>query len=171
MENRIKSIEIALENETKERDFYLRHAQRTQNPVGKQMFESIAQDEQEHYNRLKQLHEELSKQGKWPEETRLVINHMNIKEVLATVPNLADKSAATDADDIEAVKTAIEFESKAYNFYSKLKDRAETEAERNFFDRLALVEREHMVSLKNTLLFFEDPATWYEEHEKPHFEA
>ena len=45
MENKekLEALELALTNEEKERDFYLAHARRTKDALGRQMFESIAQ--------------------------------------------------------------------------------------------------------------------------------
>jgi rubrerythrin len=42
---RLDALETALGNEMKEREFYLRNADRTQNPLGKAMFRRIAEDE------------------------------------------------------------------------------------------------------------------------------
>ena len=64
---RLNALEVALNNETKERKFYLKHAERTSHPLGKLMFQQIADDELEHYERLKQLHEKWEKGGQWPE--------------------------------------------------------------------------------------------------------
>jgi hypothetical protein len=54
---RLNALEIALNNEMRERAFYLRHAARTKNPVGKAMFKQIGDEELEHYERLKELQE------------------------------------------------------------------------------------------------------------------
>ncbi|MEJ2066523.1 MAG: ferritin family protein, partial [Deltaproteobacteria bacterium] len=54
---RLNALEVALNNETKEREFYQKHAKRTTHPLGKLMFQQIADEELEHYERLKQLHE------------------------------------------------------------------------------------------------------------------
>ena len=54
-EERLSAIEIALKNEKTEREFYLKNAERTKNPLGKAMFKQIADDELEHYERLKDL--------------------------------------------------------------------------------------------------------------------
>ena len=111
MEKTIKSIEIALENELKEREFYLKHRNRTQTLLGRMMFAKIAREEDEHYQRLKYLHEELSKNGKWPENISAV-KGTAIKGVLKDIINSAEESASPDTDDREAVNIAITFESK-----------------------------------------------------------
>ena len=155
MEKTIKSIEIALENELKEREFYLKHRKRTQTLVGRMMFAQIAREEDEHYRRLKNLHEELSKQGKWPENISAV-KGTNIKTMLRDVIKDADKSDSPDTDDREAVNIAITFETEAYKFYSKLRDNSDTESEKDFFNRLADIENEHITTLKKTRDYFQN---------------
>ncbi len=54
---RIKALEVALNNESRERDFYLKHSARTTNPLGRLMFGTLANDESEHYQRILTLHE------------------------------------------------------------------------------------------------------------------
>ena len=66
-EKRIKALEVALNNEARERDFYLKHKERTNNPIGKLMFGTIANDESEHYQRILKLHVKLKEEGKWPD--------------------------------------------------------------------------------------------------------
>ncbi len=167
----VKSIEIALENELRERDFYLEHSRRTQNPLGKEMFASIAEDENEHYTRLKDLHEQMLRLGTWPETIPATVADTSIRDIIKNIPKLADTSARSDTDDIQAVKTAIDLETKGYEFYSRLADNAGTPAAAEFFRHLARIEREHCTSLKESLLFFENPQAWFEQNEKPHFEG
>ena len=121
------------------------------------MFAKIAREEDEHYQRLKNLHEELSKQGKCPENISAV-KVSNIKAVLKDVINNAEESASPDTDDREAVNIAITFETEAYKFYSKLRDSADSESEKDFFNRLAEIENEHLTTLKKTRGYFDNTA-------------
>ena len=155
MEKTIKSIEIALENELREREFYLKHRKRAQTLVGRMMFAQIAREEDEHYHRLKDLYDELSKEGKWPENISSV-KGTHIKETLKNVIEDSEKSASPDTDDREALKIAIAFETEAYNFYSKLRDTSDTEAEKDFFACLSYIEHEHLTTLKETLNYLEN---------------
>lgn len=166
MESKMKAIEIALENELRERDFYLKQADKTSNSIGKKMFTAIADDENEHYNKLKSIHKELEKNGKWPTNVSVVIKDTDVRKILKELPNLADKTTSTSSDDKAAIKIAIDFEKKAHLFYIELKNKADNSKEKSFFEHLAEIEWEHVQSLEDTLLFFEDPATWYEQKEK-----
>ena len=65
--NRLSALEVALNNEMREHEFYVKNAKRTRNALGKAMFQKIGEDELEHYQRLKELHQKWEKQQKWPE--------------------------------------------------------------------------------------------------------
>lgn len=165
-EEKIKSIEIALNNESRERDFYLMQSKRTTNNMGKLMFATIAQDEDEHYKRLVELHEKLSQDGKWPESIPLNVKGSNLKNVLKDFLTKAEMDKPGDIDDQEAIKIAIEFEEKGYKFYADLKTAVESDEEKKFFSILSEMEKEHLLSLKDSLLYFEDPVGWFASHEK-----
>jgi len=66
MDNRINALAFALENEEKEREFYLANAKKTKNMAGKNMFKQIADEEKEHYEVLKKLHDKWEQQKQWP---------------------------------------------------------------------------------------------------------
>jgi rubrerythrin len=163
---RLDALEIALTNEMKEREFYLKNAQRTKNPVGKIMFQQIGDEELEHYERLKRLHTEWEKSGKWPESLPLAVNNTVIKDVLAGVLSKVDADAESDANDLEAVRTATDFEEKGSVFYASLRDQVTDRREKAFFDLLSRIEREHYLSLKEAEEYLVDPASWFRKTER-----
>jgi rubrerythrin len=164
---RLDALQIALTNEMREREFYLKHAQRTKNPVGKRMFQQIGDEELEHYERLKQLHTEWAKAGKWPESLPLVVSNTVIKDVLLGVLKSVDAGAEKDADDLEAVRTAIDFEEKGAKYYEDLRDQVTEPKEKAFFDLLSKIEREHYLSLKEAEEYLVDPVSWFRKTEHP----
>jgi rubrerythrin len=163
---RLDALEIALTNEMKEREFYLKNAQRTKNPVGRAMFQQIGDEELEHYERLKRLHAEWEKSGKWPESLQLAVKDTVIKDVLTGVLSKVDTSAESDANDLEAVRTAIDFEEKGTVFYASLRDQVNDRREKAFFDLLSRIEREHYLSLKEAEEYLVDPASWFRKTER-----
>lgn len=160
-QDRMEALELALTNEQKERDFYLAHAKRTRDALGRQMFESIAADEDEHYRRLADLHRKLEERSKWPEGFSLDIP-TRVTEALNRLVKEATDAPASDDDDVAAVTTAIEFEKKGTAFYAGLAERAKDKAEKRFFTLLSSMEREHLLSLEDTLEYFTDPQGWME---------
>lgn len=162
---RLNALEIALTNEMKEREFYLKNAARTKNPLGQAMFRQIGDEELEHYERLKQLHEKWKQQEKWPETVPLKVKDTNIKEVLSGLRRKVEDAPKGDADDLEAVRKALNFEAKGVKFYADLRDSVTDSKEKQFFDLLSKIEREHYLSLKDTEEYFIDPQSWYQKME------
>lgn len=162
---RLNAIEVALNNEMREREFYLENARRTKNPLGKAMFQQIGDEELEHYERLKQLHQKWAKQEKWPETVPLKVNHTLVKEVLAGLIKKVKALPEGDTDDLAAVRKAIDFEDKGRKYYSDLRDGVTNPKEQQFFDLLSKIENEHYLSLKDTEEYLTDPASWYRKAE------
>jgi rubrerythrin len=162
---RLNALEVALNNEMREREFYLKNAKRTKNPLGKKMFRQIGDDELEHYERLKQLHEKWNKQEKWPETVPLKVKDTIVKDILLEFVQKVDETTKGDSDDLEAVRTALDFEAKGAKFYAELRDSVSNPKEKQFFDLLSKMENEHYLSLKDTEEFFIDPASWYRKAE------
>jgi len=166
MEKRMNALEVALNNEMKEHQFYRKNAERTSNPVGKAMFEQIAKEELEHHERLQQLHDAWDKQNKWPETVPLKVNNTAIRSAFKGALKKAPKAGKGDADDLKAIRTAIDFEAKGAAHYAQLRDASTNPQEKAFFDLLANIEHEHFVSLKDTEEFLTEPAMWYQKFDK-----
>jgi rubrerythrin len=162
---RLNALEVALNNEMRERQFYLKHAGRTKNALGKKMFQQIGDDELEHYQRLKELHQKWGKQQKWPETLPLRVNNTIVKDILLDFLKKVDEKSPSDSDDLEAVRTAIDFEQKGAKFYADLRDSVTNSREKEFFGLMAKIENEHYLSLKDTEEYLTDPASWYRKME------
>jgi rubrerythrin len=170
-QERIKALEIALNNEARERDFYLKHSKRTTHNLGKMMFATIASDEDEHYKRILGLHKRLIREGKWPETVPIEVKGTEVKKVIQKVVDAVNATAQADRNDVEAVKIAIDFETQGEKFYGDLAKSVENPMEKNFYEFLASIEREHRLSLQDTLEYFEDPAGWFRIKEKLHVDG
>jgi rubrerythrin len=169
--DRLNALEVALHNEMKERAFYLKHAQRTKNPIGKAMFQQIGDEELEHYERLKQLQQRWEKNEKWPETVPLKVEETLVRDVLKDLIKQVDQIPEEDADDLGAVRTAIDFEAKGVKYYSELRDAVSDPREKAFFDLLSRFENEHYLSLKDTEEYFIDAASWYRKLEHHTFDG
>ena len=82
-----------------------------------------------------------------------------------------DTSAQADTDDMEAVQIAIDFETRGEQFYRDLRDSVDNPVEKEFYGVLASMEREHRLSLEDTLEYFKDPEGWFRMKEKRHLDG
>jgi len=164
--DRISSIELAMKNEKTEMNFYLNEAGRSKNPLAKAMFALLAKDEEEHMTRVAGLHKSLMVDGEWPEDVPIEVAGTDIRETLDSLVSKKGSSEDHDDDDIKALEKAIEFEGRGEKFYMDLSQAAPNRAEKDFFSFLSGIEREHRLSLADSLNYLKNPETWMEEHEK-----
>jgi len=162
---RLNALEVALNNERREREFYLKNAMRTKNPLGKAMFQQIGDEELEHYERLKQLHQQWGKKERWPETVPFKVKETIVKDILVDFLKKVEETSKGDSDDLEAVRTALDFEAKGAKYYADLRDQVSDPKEKQFFDLLSKIENEHYLSLKDTEEYLIDPASWYRKAE------
>jgi rubrerythrin len=166
MKDRLDALDIALTNELREHEFYKMNAERTDNPLGKAMFETIAKDELEHYERLKELYGVWEKNNTWPETIPLKVNKTNVQNVLKDVLQKVATAPKVDMDDLAAVRTAIAFECDGVMYYELLKESSSEPNEKAFFNLMANIEHEHFVSLKDTEELMLDPGAWFRLRER-----
>jgi rubrerythrin len=164
-EQRLNALEVALNNEMRERQFYLQHSLRTKNPLGKSLFQQLGDEELEHYQRLQELHAKWEKQEKWPETIPLQVKQTIVKDVLKDMLKKAEEMPETDDDDLKAVRIACDFEAQGAKFYASLRDSLTDPKEKKFFDLLAAIEHEHYLSLKDTEEYLTDPVSWFRTRE------
>ena len=162
----MSSIEFAHKNEKTEIDYYLKQAERSNNEVVKRLFETLASDEAEHMKVIGSLHEKLVANGSWPQDVPIRVGKTSIGYILDQLPRNKHFKVEQDVDDMTALKAAVEFEENGIKFYKELAGKCENPQEKKFFEFLADMEREHFLSIQDSILFLEDPATWYATKER-----
>lgn len=156
----MNAIEIAIKMETDAINFYTESAKKTQNPVGKKMFLTIAEDEIRHLELLSQLFEGLEITIKDVSPIK------NIKTIFETMKNEMMQRVEAITDELEAFKIAMQMEKEGIEFYKKAVLGAKTEKEKSLFEKLVKEEQQHYDIFANTYFFLANTGNWFmwEEH-------
>ena len=160
--DRMASIELAINNEKEEMAFYNGEAERSKNPVAKALFKTLAAEEEEHMSRISALHKKLVGEGAWPEDVPIEVSGSNVKSALSDFRRDLASTQEHDNDDIAALQKSIESEKGAAELYSNIAKASENPQEVTFFKFLSEIEREHMLSLQDSLVYLQDPQSWLE---------
>jgi rubrerythrin len=156
----MNAVEIAIRMETDAIKFYKEAAEKTKNPVGKEMFLSITKDEKRHLDMLSRILKGLDL------KVQDVSPMKNIKTVFETMKDKMMERAEATTDELEAFKIAMQMEKAGMEFYQKAVSDAKTEKEKALFQRLVKEEQEHYDIFANTHFFLSDSGSWFmwEEH-------
>jgi rubrerythrin len=126
------------------------------------MFEQIADDELEHYKRLKELQDKQRVDEGLPDTVPLKVRDTNLKSILKDVIDSIDKVPQIDDDELKAIRKAMAFEAQGAAYYAKLRDAVTDPKEKAFFGLLANMEHEHYLVLKETEAYLSNPDLWFQ---------
>jgi len=151
----MNAIELAIKQETDGIAFYMKAAEKTSHPVGKKMFLSIIDDEKRHLEALSRIFKELdiTYESVSPMARVKTVFEENRDRMMARLP--------ATADDLEALKVALELERASVDFYKRLAAEAANPKEKTLFERLIPEEEEHFRIFNNTYSFLTDSGNWY----------
>jgi len=151
----MNAIEMALKMEQEQADFYTQCAEKTNNPVGRKMFLSIAEDER--YHIACAINVQKGKTFTPSEATPLE----DMKKIFDQHKQDMLKQVSSTADELEAFRVAMKMEEESITFYKKASSQAATAEEKNFFDCLIKDEEEHFSIFQNTYSFLSDTGNWF----------
>jgi len=155
-----KAIETAIKMETDAMKFYREAIARTSHPLGRKLFEGFVVDEVRHLKMLQDIMNDMDI------EVKVVHPKQDIKTVFSELKDEMMERITANTDEVEAVKVALDFEKKGYDFYEKAAQAATGKKEKKLFEVLAIEEKRHYEVLENTYNFLKDTGNWFmwEEH-------
>lgn len=156
----MNTAEFARSMETDAIEFYTKAAEKTSHPVGKRIFLSIADDEKRHLA----LVNALIKGMDIPDDAHDPMN--KIKNVFSEHKDEMQERIKATTDDKEALKIAMEMESKGRDYYKNAASEAQDAKAKDLFQRLMNEEDKHYTVFSNTFTFLNDTGNWFmwEEH-------
>jgi len=160
-EDRLKALEIAMKLEEDGKNFYMDASEKATNAFAKDMFKSLAEDEDVHLEKVKEIYEKLKEEREWP---KVVTSIGDVVKTKAVFPTDVKDLTMTEEDISESVRVleiGIEMEEKSIKFYNELAEKATDPFEARFYLALVHEERGHYLSLWDYREYLEDPAGWF----------
>jgi rubrerythrin len=142
-----KVLEEAIRFETDGREFFLKAAEKAKTYFAKVIFQTIAEEELDHIRRVKQIYESdaVSKKQKG---SPVVSEKRNLQNIFQEAKEQMGQSITMNADEMEAVRLAIQLEFKGHEFYTRLAQEALGDFEKTFYQHLAQEELVHFSTLR-----------------------
>lgn len=163
----------AVRNELDGKAMYQQAAQRTQDKLGREMFSSFADEEEQHIHIIQAQYAKVNESGEWldveaarkqPRDPSLVLFPQQQQEVKDLVPE--------GTSDLEALKLARDFEQRAVRMYEEAAADSSNPTSQAFYRQLAEWEGTHYRILDNSYDYLATKGEWYfQEVEMPMYEG
>ena len=158
-------IKQAMELEDDGRQYYLQATARAQNPLAKNTFQWLAEQEQQHKQYFVAYYQVMEEQHDWPPMSQIEISAHDARQEAASIFQQAlaqiEEGVPEDTELSELYNGAMEFERKSIDLYRTEAERATEHNAREFYEFLTEEERGHLNLLATTLEYLDHPDSWY----------
>lgn len=137
-----RALEEAIRFETDGREFFLKAAEKAKSYFAKLIFETIAEEELGHIKRVKDIYDR-SKASDTQISSSPVPKKSHLENIFQKAKESIEPNLIANADELEAIRLAIQLEIKGHEFYKRLAEDASNEYEKVFYHQLAEEESNH----------------------------
>ena len=150
--NLLDAIQMAMETEQKAATFYADAAQEAANPLGRELFDQLAEFERYHYRKLADLEKSMRDEGAFIEYQG--------RELTLSVPSEVDSKESNKMSVMEIITLAIHAERDAEKRYTTLAEQTADPDGRAMFKRLAEEEHTHYRILSDEYYNLNNHGVW-----------
>jgi len=163
-ENTLEGFKTAIQMEIDGKEYYLKASQRSSNQTGKNLLISLAGEEDLHRRKFEEIFSSISASKDWPAVDFQPDGGKSLRTILA---GATGGSIIKDDTELEAIQQAINMEIKTRDFYRERSKKAAYDAEKEFYEKVAMEEGEHHLVLVDYYEYLKDPAGWFVKTEHP----
>jgi rubrerythrin len=170
--NQKEALAAAIDMEKHGQTFYKTTANKTKNPMTRDVFEFLSNEELKHIETIKKFYEaELA--GEDINFSTLISDpkNENARKAIHKLFSGLDKKVVTEEGDMAAYKFARDFEKNGENFYRQAITKSKDPEVVKLFSFLVEEEKRHFQMIDDSIAFLENPEEWFHRQEKWHVEG
>ena len=161
IEDNVKdAIKTAIQMEKEGYAFYKKASSQTSSDMGKEIFESLANDEQLHLEVFQKLFEDKIEKSEWDD---LVNSSKKYTEIDVFPKDLKQiEGANPDANELDAIHIAMDSEKNAIDYYGKIKEKINEEDIKKIINEIIEQEKNHYSILQEEFDHLSKTGYWFE---------
>ena len=163
----LKALQIAIQMEIDGKEYYHKVSQGSSNQLGRELFRSLAAEEDIHRQKFEQIYDAIRNREAWPETDFQPERGKRLMTIFAKAVGEMGANVKAPATELDGIETAMDMENKTYDFYKSQGKNATHDAERDFYETVAAEERGHYLVLRDYREYLIDPTGWFVEKERP----
>lgn len=156
-EKTLAAVRRAMQMEIDGKEFYLRAARASGNPLGSKLFNTLAKEEDSHRLKFKAIFEAIQAKKNWPAVDLEPVAEKELKTVFAAAPAQLELKSS----ELEDVQTAMQMENKTMDYYKSQAATAAFAEEKRYYETLAKEESVHHKVLFDYGEYLKNPADYF----------
>jgi rubrerythrin len=163
----LEALQIAVQMERDGREYYQKASRSSDNQLGRELFQSLAAEEDVHRQKFEEIYNAIRNKKAWPETDFQPDGGKRLRTIFVRAVEEMGSSVKAPSTELDAIQTAMDMENKSYDFYKSRSQVATYDIEKDFYETLAAEEREHHLILLDYFEYLKDPAGWFVKKEHP----
>ena len=161
----LEAIKFAIQMEIDGKKYYQQASHRSDNKVGKEFFQWLANEEDRHRRIFGGIYNTIRKQKIWPEVGIQPRKGAILDTVFSKEIKLAASTVKAADTELDSIAKAMEMENKTREFYVSQGQRAGYDAEKKLYSALAAEEEGHYLALVDYREYLIDPTGYFRKAE------
>ncbi len=163
----LEALQIVVQMEIDGKEYYRKVSQSSGNRLGRELFQSLAAEEDIHRQKFEEIYNAIRNKKAWPVTDFQPDRGKGLRTIFARAVKETGSNVKAPATELDAIQTAMDMENKSYDLYKSRSQAAAYDTERDFYQTLAAEEREHHLILLDYYEYLKDPAAWFVAKEHP----
>ncbi len=163
----LEGLQLAIQTEIDGKEYYQKVRLSSDNQLGRQLFQTLAAEEDIHRQKFEEIYKAISSKKAWPKTDFQPDGGKRLRTIFVRATEEMGSNVKAPPTELEAIKAAINMEVKSYELYKSRSQSATYDAERDFYEAVAAEEWEHHLVLLDYQQYLSDPAGWFVTKEHP----
>jgi len=166
-EKTLEGLRYAIQMEIDGKEHYLKASRESGNELGKKLLQSLAEAEDQHRQKFEEIYAAMRTRKSWPAVDFQPDGGRTMRTIFARATEKTDSAVKPLATELDAVQMAMKMENESRDFYTSRSENTNEDGEKEFYELLAMEEREHYLILLDYYDYLKDPAGWFVRQEHP----
>jgi rubrerythrin len=153
----LAAVRTAIQMEIDGKEFYLRAAKASGNPLGSKLFNTLAKEEDAHRLKFKAIFEAIQAKENWPAVNLEPVAEKELKTVFSAAPAQLELKSS----ELDDVQTAMQMENKTLDYYKAQAQKASFPEEKSYYQTLAKEEFIHHKVLFDYAEYLKNPSDYF----------
>lgn len=162
----LEALKLAVRMEIDGKEFYLKSSQNSRNDLGRQLFQSLAAEEDLHRLKFEEIYQALSSRKDWPVVDFQPDKGKHLRTLFARATREIGTKVKSSTSELDAIKTAMDMENQSYDLYEGRAKHSDFTGEKEFFNTVAGEERGHYLIILDYYEYLTAPAAWFVKQER-----
>lgn len=154
------AIKAAIQMEKDGYSFYQKAAAQTSSDMGREIFESIAEDELMHLDVFQKMFEEKIGKSEWKNLVESSKKYTNIGVFPKDLKETEGENP--DSSELDALRIAMDSEKEAIDYYSKIRDNLTDRDVKEIIDEIIEQEKSHYNILEGEFNHIQSTGYWFD---------